>query len=80
MQQPPHQINGRRTAMEDSLLQDRDSSRDGDQIDVGDEAEIERRCRKWGCTRVQLKIAAREAHSLRVDKIERYLKAQGWHK
>jgi len=80
MQQPPHQINGRKAAMQNSLLQDRNSSQDGDQIDVGDEAEIERHCREWGCTRVQLKIAAREVHSLRADKVERYLKAQGWHK
>ena len=66
--------------MQTSLLQDHDFSQHDDQIDVGDEAEIERRCREWGCTRVQLKIAAREVHSLRVDKVERYLKAQGWHK
>jgi hypothetical protein len=80
MQQPPRQTNGRKAAMQNILLQDRDFSRDDDQIDVCDEAEIERRCREWGCTRVQLKIAAREVHSLRADKVERYLKAQGWHK
>ena len=66
--------------MQNNLLQDRDFLQDDDQIDVGDETEVEKFCREWGCTRVQLKIAAREMHSLRAEKVERYLKAQGWHK
>lgn len=66
--------------MQNSVLQNGGSGQDGDQIDVGDETEVKRRCREWGCTRVELKIAVRETYSVMADKVEAYLKAQGWHK
>jgi hypothetical protein len=66
--------------MQNSALQHGGSSQDRDQIDFGDEIEVARRCREWGCTRVQLLIAAKGANSVMADRVEYYLKAQGWHK
>ena len=66
--------------MQNSGLQHGGSSPDCDPIDVGDETEVARRCREWGCTRVQLLIAAEGANSVMADSVEYYLRAQGWHK
>ena len=66
--------------MQNSALLSGGSSQDRDQVDVGDETEVAWRCREWGCTRVQLMIAAKGANSVMADRVEYYLKAQGWHK
>jgi hypothetical protein len=66
--------------MQNSALQHGGSSPDRDQIDFGDGTDVARRCREWGCTRVQLLIAAQGANSVMADSVECYLRAQGWHK
>lgn len=66
--------------MHESILRNHDSRQEGDEVDFDKDGEIERRCREWGCTRVQLKIAAKGVNSTLAARIEYYLKAQGWHK
>jgi hypothetical protein len=66
--------------MHESILRNHDSRLEGDNVDLQSDVEIERRCQEWGCTRVQLKIAAKGVNSAVAARIEYYLRAQGWHK
>ena len=66
--------------MHESILRNHDFRQVVDEVDLDSDAEIERRCREWGCTRVQLKIAAKGVDSTLAARIEYYLRAQGWHK
>jgi hypothetical protein len=49
-------------------------------VNLSEPYDVAYRCKEWGCTPVQLRIAVAGAKTVAADIVERYLKAQGWHK
>jgi len=54
--------------------------RDRERVNVNEPYEVSYRCKEWGCTPVQLRIAVDSSKSVMANTVESYLKAQGWHK